>query len=863
MFGRKKKKAKEAKEELQETVQPVDAPQEDGPQETEYSVDDILKELQESKEDEPGQENPPAEEQFDTLSQEGLEAIREVENAPAQQEEPQKSTARQTEEELAMVLKKAREKSLEDLYKEKYGDAKVADPIPPRPTVKDAEKDELAGEGKEFVTGKFNAYDAYIREMDLKSQETGELPTRFLKYLAKQDKEHPNFEVDKEAVEKLYEDFHQEEMEHTMARKGIFKGLFKRAQMESEKQAEPQEPQEQPAPEETQPLLTEETSTRLQMEGLEDIPETGAEVPPSEEPERNQQPETDYIHIKDNFNNLSDSMGDLVSQIRGRTIGAAVATVLLLAVHFNLLVPDAINGAVNPMANLAVQLVLFAAVMAAGYKEILNGIRSIVTFRAEPDAILAFSSIVTLIHGITQVASAITTKNFYFFGGVVAVVMVVVLFTKMNRLSQIHKNVKLMKSQQCKLSMECIEDKRILSSLFNGDDDMSEFANVFYERNITETQDFEDIAFGVDETHDFSTYAVPLAIVYAIVVTAAYVFLKQDFTSIFTAFAAVSAVIAPFTMEMSYTVPYANLANRMRENGNVVAGSESIRQMYDCDGVVVEDNYLFEKGNIFLKSMKVFGDVRIDEIIVDVASVLTDMNCAVGKLFTGILQNKMDMLHKVQGWESTRGEGVRAQMADGNELIIGKKEFMIKNGCELPAVLDRKGTDISGKSNMLYVGSEGRVYCVFEVCYEAGPEVKDLMEVLHNNGVMVYFKSCDMFLDEKFMEENFQLSAQSFKMVGEDIYMDVEELMRGKQESYSGIYMSESNLENMADIVCECKRVRDIVKRNLMITIASIVLAPLAVVGLLAFQGLAGLTTMTMLGVLLVFIIPLLINSSK
>lgn len=706
--------------------------------------------------------------------------------------------------------------------------------------------------GSVFLGSKLNdsGYQDYLAKANKSDAEFEE----YLKNKRRETVNSPN----KEAVDRLFSDFEQEQKEEEVKqRTGLLSRFFKKAK---EKAVEE---------------------------------EKEVEEPESEYEDYSEEQDGDYQapFIKDEYQSLTTTISAMLQQVRGRFFTASVCTVLLLYISvasvLQLPLPDVFDATVNVQVHLFVALLLYLGVMVSAHKELMNGVRSAIAMKAEPDSALAFAGIIALLHAVCQIPSVLSDGPFIFFGPIAAVALSVSLWIKTRRVATIYANLQLLKRIPDKISMERISDQKLLDKLMGRrpieeqmeeidalmnavqnpkkkEADVQDCQKILYEGKVDDTYDFEEMSFSIDESHYFSAYAMPLAVCYAIAGGVIMGILRKDLLLALHSFVLFAVTAAPLTLEMCYTIPYQHLAERFRKHDTVALGSTAIRRLYDCDGVVVEDSYIFEKGSICLRSMKFLGDVHIDELFIDIASVLHDMKCAVAIVFMNAIQNDESLLRPVQGWECERGQGVAALMKGGRELFIGKKEYMMKNGFEIPAIFDRSGNDISGKSNVLYVGSETRVYGVFELCYTAGKEVIELMDVLSSNGVTVFFKSCDVFLDHEFMKENFRVNVESFRTVEENAYMDVEQLMDMKIHGTSGIYMRKNTMENLADVICECKRMQGLVKRNLLITAASMITGPLAAFLIVWSRGgVTSINPLALLAVPVLWVVPLMLNSHK
>lgn len=839
---------------FEDVMKEFHAQAEQEPQQPELRQPELRQQELQQEQEQPGLRQPEPEQKKPRAQQPPVTAQEPVQPKP---EEPKKMSGEEAiraalAAKLAQEMKKKQEPQTAEIKRDFQ--VNIPDETQHIPPLNNFSRDRSADTADSVPGGVFlgsrlndSGYQDYLEKANKSDAE-------FEEYLKNKRRETVS-STNKEAVERLFSDFEKEQKEEAAKeRTGLLGRFFQKAKEEEHDVEEPES----------------------EYEDYSDKADREHEAP----------------FIKDEYQSLTNTMSNMLRQVRGRFLTAAVCTVLLLYVAVasvvQLPLPDVFDATVNVQMYMFVTMLLYLGVMVSAHKELMNGVRAAIAMKAEPDSAVSFAAAAAFIHAVCQIPSVLNDGPFIFFGPIAAVALSVSLYIKTRRVACIYENLQALKRIPDKISMERITDQKLIDKLMGKrpieeqmeeidtlmnavqspkkkkDCDQDDCQKILYEGRVDDTYDFEEMSFSIDESHYFSAYAVPLAICYAIAGAIIMGILRKDIMLALHTFVLMAVTVAPLTLEMCYTVPYQHLAERFRKHDTVALGSTAIRRLYDCDGVVVEDSYIFEKGSICLHSMKFLGDVHIDEVFIDMASVLHDMKCAVASVFMNALQNNESLLRPVQGWENERGQGVAALMAGGRELFIGKKEYMQKNGFVIPVVFDHTGKDISGKSNVLYVGSEHRVYGVFELSYTAGKEVIELMDILRSNGVTVFFKSCDVFLDHEFMKENFRVNVESFRTVEENAYMDVERLMDTKIHGTSGIYMKKNTMENLADIICECKRMQDLVKRNLLITAGAMLTAPLAAFLIVWGRGgVSSLNPLALLAVPVLWIVPLVLNSHK
>ncbi len=568
----------------------------------------------------------------------------------------------------------------------------------------------------------------------------------------------------------------------------------------------------------------------------------------------------------DNYDEIKELADKDVKGFKLKFILASVVCVLLsyvtLASRFSFPLPEVMNKVINPETFIVVSMGLFVVSVLIAIKELAFGLRELLTMHADETSLLSFATIVVLVQGGFAVANATAGKDIIFNGAIISFLIAARLYTKIIASDDISKNLGILKKYGTNISLDMLKTKEAIDALEPVISDEGQYS-IFGIKKIKSTRNFEEMAYDFNEETNLCSIVAPIAIACAVLLAGSFTVLKENSGGFVNLLAAFSCGITPIIFGLSYAIPFKNLTERLRQQGNVVVGAAAVDLADDCNGLAIEDGYIFERGTIKLKSMKIFNNVRIDEIFVDVASVLTHLKCALATVFMEIIQNDESLLRDVEECVVEKGNGIVASFSGNRTIIIGKKSFMKKNGCEVPDVFNAKGDEISGNSNLLYVGSDDGVHTVFQITYDAQNEIKTLLSILNANNVKVYFKSRDILLKNDFLIENFALGQDKFTMLSEYQIEKEEKELGQSSESESGIYIANDTLENIADVICECKRMKEIVARNLIISVVALICTPLFIAALIALYGVDFVGPISLIPFLLLWLVPLMINSQK
>ena len=82
--------------------------------------------------------------------------------------------------------------------------------------------------------------------------------------------------------------------------------------------------------------------------------------------------------------------------------------------------------------------------------------------------------------------------------------------------------------------------------------------------------------------------------------------------------------------------------------------------------------------------IKTFGQRRIDEAILDAASVVCSCETTLADIFLQVIEGKQDILKPVDSVVYEDGMGLSAWV-DSKRVLIGNRELMLNHGVDIPS----------------------------------------------------------------------------------------------------------------------------------------------------------------------------------
>ena len=540
-------------------------------------------------------------------------------------------------------------------------------------------------------------------------------------------------------------------------------------------------------------------------------------------------------------------------------VALAVGGLLILltfAEFLGVVLPTWMSQTGAPETNMYIQLVLSVLFIGVAYEEMGKGLRSLFSLAPDHLAICVLAIIASLFHGLMQIFEVREGEAFSYFGAAAAAGMLAFLFARYMKGLVDRKNVQQLREcatiDQLVIVQNPQEKKMIVEELGQEIYNVKDIAVVDRKRR-GKTFDTAAILNKRDESANVEEKVVPPLLILIIVCTAVVMLMIRQGGQLLTVFTVFTVVAVPLSAHFSHVIGL--LWARRRSPKSVILNQTETVAFCHCDGVVFTDRDLFDKDSILLKGMRVCGgENKIDELIVDMASVCSHLDMAISSVFMGILENNTAMLKAVSKVDCYKGEGVRA-MVGGAQIVAGTYEYLRK--CDVISSQEERKEPRDKNVHSIYVAKNGKLACIFMIGYVARGSVRAEMANLYKKNVNILLNTHDMNLTAKTLSQLYT--------IGEDGLFTIDTTPTGQEEIEDlgkGIYVLEEDMFSFSDTLWACKRVRGIQIRSIMIGIVLAVLSLTFFFALMALNSFAVITAGNLLAYLFICTIPAAVNSA-
>lgn len=451
-----------------------------------------------------------------------------------------------------------------------------------------------------------------------------------------------------------------------------------------------------------------------------------------------------------------------------RLIATGILAFLLLYLSLCNLYPLPLLNQICPEVNmqvyLLVNLLLLVISALVANAVIGTGLISLFTLKADHDTPAALCVLAAIAHGIVLVMNSdeISTgqSGFYFF--VAGLVLFANTVGKRIMITRIESNFAVASAEGEKRAEFIVDNAELASELARGQG----FAepNISYSAKIGFPEKFLKLSYGDDYSENLSRYISPIFLLFAaaLALTCKVAFDKTTVEAM-TVFAAVLCVASPLTPTIIGNLPLLRAAKALNPEKAFISGYEAVDAFDDVNCITLSAKELYPPQNVEVHTIKALAQSRIDEAMLDAASISDKSNGLITEAFLEMIGNRRDMLLPVEEMYYEDNGGVSANVG-GKPVLLGKRAMMERHNIMLPPEEYEKKLTKGGKK-ALYVANSGQVTAIIIVSYRPDPRSQRWLAAFAKKEMSLIVSVSDPSITAKKISKDYRYPKEFIRIV--------------------------------------------------------------------------------------------------
>ncbi len=494
----------------------------------------------------------------------------------------------------------------------------------------------------------------------------------------------------------------------------------------------------------------------------------------------------------------------------------------------------------SPATFVAIHLCLFVVLAAVNFSIVKNGFADLFTGNASPVTGVSVAAIVTLVHtalqllnttGVSEGATPILTA-------ITGLSIVLSLIAKRFELTRQQRNIGFVLSEDREKTVyKRIEDPMLAEEIGRPALALGEPRVAFY-RQTKRVDSYLKTATDATLACEFTKWYFPVMYSVALVVSLAYFALNGLNSWLMTAtlFTTLTAVVAPSVHLLALQLSMGIAARKAEKLGTVLAGYKAVDAYGSVHALAMDATDIFPDQSVLLHGIKTFSGTRIDDAILDAASVSVRAGGPLSHVFRRMIQNKVDMLREVDTLVYEQDMGLSGWVS-GRRVLIGNRKLLDNHGIEIPSK-DYEDRYAKNGRQLVYLSIAGELSAMFVVSYIADPEIKERLAALTKHRVTLLVRTCDQNVTESMISSIFDLDSFYVELLNAPAGRSYEGLVDGISEGETASIISDGRKTGLIYALSLCNRLKNLMRSYTVLQTIFTSMAVLAVGVLALTQGL-------------------------
>lgn len=493
---------------------------------------------------------------------------------------------------------------------------------------------------------------------------------------------------------------------------------------------------------------------------------------------------------------------------------------------FGVAMPDVLNVSYYPVVFSMVTMQLMWLVCAFSYKEIANGALGLLKYKLRAGGVLAILALLTTVCNVVNCVFGMSAPIYNF--SVAFCALILRMFEHLDICREIYAFDVASSTQSQKYVAVTVPAEKA-GQIAGLEDYMGEDALILR----TEKCSFVENYFARTEKREESDIQINkflVPVVLAVAAAAAIISAAQGGTvaSSFGVFNAGIAVGLPVLVMLTSSYPLYKAGKRLYRRESAIIGESAVEDYSGTTMICFDDADAFPSYGVALENLRIYGKGDIETIIEQMGAIFSKLGGPLKHVFS-LMITDCPKPYKVK-IEGVYEDGICATV-DGKTLFVGNAAYMEENGF---TVVD-KSDEIGGKHfSTMYLAQEGALCAKFFIRYTLDGSFESIVKKLARRGIASVILTGDSNINDELLARSLDMKKLPIKVARRKEFEGALQTNR----SDSGV-VSRGGVGDLVSSVTMCDRLAGVIGTMRAVRIASAVICAFLMIGacLLHMQG--------------------------
>lgn len=201
---------------------------------------------------------------------------------------------------------------------------------------------------------------------------------------------------------------------------------------------------------------------------------------------------------------------------------------------------------------------------------------------------------------------------------------------------------------------------------------------------------------------EVSGYFVPVVIGISIITFVIWILIGKNFTFALNIFISILVVACPCSLGLATPLAIVIASGNASKNGILIKTSEALENAHKIKTICFDKTGTLTEGNLNVSKIYNYSEYSDDDLLGKIASVEKFSEHPIAKAIVEYAKRKNIELKNVTNFEAVAGYGVKAQIMNEENILIGNRKLLEESGIQTDKDSDEEKLKADGNS-ILYV----------------------------------------------------------------------------------------------------------------------------------------------------------------
>ncbi len=293
--------------------------------------------------------------------------------------------------------------------------------------------------------------------------------------------------------------------------------------------------------------------------------------------------------------------------------------------------------------------------------------------------------------------------------------------------------------------------------------------------------DFLRYTYSSDMADKYCHTATPIVIAAALIMSVFLTYFSNgtflSVDSVIYGFAFFSMIISAascISMPLVCNLPLEHMSKNALQNKGIMLGYQSVDDFYDTNSLLVDAESMFPKGTVRLSDIKLFSNIRMDEVMLEAASIAQYGKSIMTHLFDDIIEKRNGVLYNIDSYSYEENLGLCGWISN-RRVLFGNRELMTTHNIEGLPTKSKEDEYTSGGHEAVYLSISGNLAAMFIVDILPDRYVKRWTGKLCKKKICLFIKTSDPCITSKKLNTLFGIPENMLRILPQKLFADFNE----------------------------------------------------------------------------------------